>query len=72
MKHGEQNNDGSDDGKLCVQTTVGDLICAISDAASEAEVAEDELWQLTAHIFNQTLEKCSRLRGITQAPDSSE
>lgn len=47
------------------QTTVGDLICAISEAAAEAEVADEELWQLTAHIFNETLGKQSRKKCLS-------
>lgn len=40
-----------------VETTIGDLICAISEAAKEAYIDNSELARLTQYILAQMLKR---------------
>lgn len=40
-----------------IETTVGELVCAIADAAREAEIEEDELHKLTHVILMGMLKR---------------
>ena len=38
-----------------IETTIGDLICAISDAAEEAQIVESEIAELTQQVLANLL-----------------
>lgn len=38
-----------------IETTIGDLVCAIADAAREAQIRDEELTQLTHEILMRML-----------------
>ena len=44
---------------VMIETTIGELICAISDAARESTESEAELQQLTEAVLSDILLRCS-------------
>ena len=48
-------NEKSDD--TMIETTIGELICAIADAAKEARIDEQDLFLLTHLVLNRILER---------------
>ena len=43
-----------------IQTTIGDLICAISDAALEVSTQADDLGKLTQMVLAKMLQRSKR------------
>ena len=42
---------------VTIQTTIGDLICAIADAAKEASVSDNDLMVLTQQVLAEMMSK---------------
>ena len=42
---------------VTIQTTIGDLICAIADAAKEASIQDEDLMNLTEQVLHEMLKK---------------
>ena len=51
----DENNNNKDD--MTIETTIGDLICAIADAAEETSVKEEELSEYTHLILSSMLNR---------------
>ena len=62
------SNESSASAKMPIQTTVGDLICAIADAAHEARIEDGDVAELTHYILFSMLDRYQHQ--IAELPES--
>jgi len=53
-------NVGFERENLRIETTLGELICAVCDAAAEASLREEDIAKLSQHVLEQMLRRYQR------------